>query len=358
MSGFHLHRFTLLTLPFLLAACSSSHVVDGARADASPLDVDDAGAAPHDASRPIPTRCAPELGDLVGDGCFCRGPLASFGSVVYRQSIGVEVWDVSSPMAPTLAGVLDESSASEGGLAITGGHLLSTNNTDSALWVYELGDPLRPRLMSTLPLPGASPMGIVAGERFAVIVAPLSEETELIGVELASFEAPRLAYRVTIAGRLPSSAIAGERLFVVMREHDPTRTWLEERVLGTGALVARHQLEEDGDAFPGGLAVHRGRLLRTTGGGVEILDVDGAEPVVVARHEVGEPYFGSVSVRGDRALVTGRALMVLDLSDLARPRELGRLDSPFSNALAMTADSEHAFVSNGNGLTPLDLRCE
>src|SRR5690606_25231895 len=71
-----------------LVACASSHVAP-----------DDAGAAEDAAEAPI-TSCAPEGFALRGEGCFCSGPIALFGDVLYRQAIGVQVYDLSDPSEP------------------------------------------------------------------------------------------------------------------------------------------------------------------------------------------------------------------------------------------------------------------
>ena len=49
---------------------------------------------------PVITRCSPTEGTPVGGGCFCQGPIAIFGDVLYRQSFDLEVWDIAAPLTP------------------------------------------------------------------------------------------------------------------------------------------------------------------------------------------------------------------------------------------------------------------
>lgn len=356
---------SLALLILFVAGCSSSHLGDddaGPASDAGPVRPVDAGPSPSDAGPRRLTRCAPEVGERVGEPCFCEGPAVRYGSAIYRQSIGIEVWDVSDAEAPVLAGQIEERPASAGGLAVVAGHLLSVSNFSPDLTVYDLADPLRPRRVAELPIDGENVSDLAVwqgfGEGLAVLVDQGASEVELIGVDLGDPTSPRELYRVPVQGRVASLLLDGARLFVTTREPSPARGWLEVRDPRTGALVGRHLLDEGDASWYSDLALHRGRLLRTTTDAIEILDVDGEAPIVVARVELGSGQPTTVDVSGDLAIVGGSALVILDLTDPSRPRELGRAETAIGDIRAIAGDAEHVFVSSGNGLTPIALRCE
>jgi len=323
-----------------------------------PLAPPDAGPAPTDAGPAGLTSCGLTLGEPVGEGCFCPGPAARFGDVVYRQAIGIEVWDVSSPLSPVLAGQVDERAASSGGLAIVEDHLVSVRNIEAALAVYSLDEPTTPALLAELPLGDGFAAGLAAGDRFAVAWTE-GGEPAILGVDLSSLDAPREAYREVVEGSIATAVVDGERVILATREVSPSRGWLEVRDLRTGALQARH-LVFDGDETPffAGLATHRGRIVRTAVNAVEVLELTGAEPVVVGRLSTPMAQPISLAIDGDLLLVGGSSLIVADLSDPTAPRELGRAPAASGDVRTLLASEGSAFVSNGNGLLPVSLDCE
>lgn len=143
-------RTTTLLVVLLAAACSSSTMPDrdagdgmdagidasfrmdaGARdsgaPDAGALDAggDDAGMdAALDSG--LLSGCVVEYFAPQGDGCFCQGPVASFGSYVYRQSLGIEVYDAADPENLVRLGSVEERPSASGRLAVLGDLLVSS----------------------------------------------------------------------------------------------------------------------------------------------------------------------------------------------------------------------------------------
>jgi len=350
-------RYPICFFALIALACSSSHV-DEPPADAGVGAVDVGPDVRADAGPGGLSSCELTLGEPMGEGCFCSGPAVRFGDFVYRQAIGIEVWDVSAPLEPVLAGQVDERPASSGGLAVVDGHLVSVRNIEAALAVYALDDPRAPALVASLPLDEGFAAGLVADGRFAVAWTE-GAEAAIVGVDLSSVEAPREAYREVIEGRIANAIVDGDHLYVATRETAPARGWLEVRDLRTGALEARHLVVDD-DAAPffAGLAAHRGRLVRTAVHAVEILDLTGDEPVVVGRLETPETQPVSLAVDGDLLLVGGGQLVVADLTDPSAPRVLGRGPAATGDVRTLLASEGTAFVSNGNALLPISLACE
>lgn len=357
-------RGSLLFLCLVLLGCSGSH-----ESDAGPPDGVDAGpplgdaggsdAGAPDAGPPSPTSCDPVAGDRIGEPCFCRGPATLFGRALYRQSIGVEVWDLTDPLRPALARTIMERAGSEGGLAIAQGHLLSVGNFEEGLRVYGLDDPLDPTLLTTHPLPGAGPGGLIATEDFAVVISRELDGMHLRGVDLTSPSAPTDAYDIALEGEVTSYAIDGDTLYLGTREGPPFVPWLEVLDLRTGDVIGRHQMPDDeSSGYFSGLGVHRGRLVRATVDGVQILEVGADPPVEIGRFDTGTDQPIAVGVVGDLAVVGGSAMFVLSLEDPTSPRQLSRTELGIGDVQAVLADAQVVYASSGNGLLPVQLGCE
>lgn len=358
MRGSFASLLLLLTL-----GCSGTHEVDDGGADSDAGIVEDGGAldagAPDAGRASSFTMCSPTLGEIGGEGCFCPGPAALFGRVLYRQSIGIEVWDLTDPIAPTLTRTVMERAASEGGLAVAQGHLLSVGNFEETLRIYALDDPLDPTLARSHPMPGVQASRIVATEDFAVVAGRIPTGFRLHGVDLGNIEAPTDAYDLPLEGDISSIAVDGDRLYLGTRVGPPFEPWLEVRSLRTGDLIGRHRMGDDtSGGYFSGLSIHRGRLVRAAPGAVEVLEVGAEPPVVIGRFETGMDQPIAVDVIGDLAVVGGSAMYVLSLEDPTAPRLLGRAEASFGDARAVLTDPEVVYVSNGNGMYPVALNCE
>src|SRR5690606_17352623 len=99
-----------------------------------------------------------------------------------------------------------------------------------------------------------------------------------------------------------------------------------------------------------------------TSGGDRVLTVlrrEGDALSVVATLLGDDGSFSRGIVRdGPLLLAGGDRLRVVDVSDPTRPRLLGESDGPLGDVGAIAWTGEVAYVSNGNGVSVVDLRCE
>lgn len=355
-----MHRFVFVFASLISSACTVAHGPGDAGG------VRDAVVAPPDASPDAGrrlTRCLPEASDPVGEACFCEGPIARHGDIVYRQAIGVEVWDVSDPSAPLAVGVPLELRASQGGLAVTSGHLLAVGNFEPAFTVYSLEDPSSPRRVAELPLGEPAPRTVVARGDFAVVAAPTftpEGSTDLVGVDLARFDAPREHYRVSVEGQVSSAAIDGARLYAVVGTDRPRQIWLAVHELRTGAQIARHLIAEGDTTFASntGLGVLRGRVLLGVGSELRVLEV-GVEMTEVGRLTLDDVFVGGIVAEGNLAVAGGSAgFHAIDVSDPRAPRLLASRETAGGRHLLLDEARQLAFASTNFGLTALRLNCE
>lgn len=339
-----------------MIGCSSSHVATEDDGGHSPLA--DAGGL-DDAGSPI-TSCAPESFALRGEGCFCSGPIVLAGDVLYRQAIGVEVYDLSDPVDPRLVTTVEERAGSEGGLALLGTHLVSVANF-APLHVYSLAAPLAPSLVGSLELP-ASARGIaIDGER-AIVAMDRTDGSSLALIDLDAPTAPRLEGEIPlpdifVQGRLRVSAGSAWAMGHDRSDSPSGRPVLVELELASREVTIRALGDESialsGFDVEGGIAV--------TVAFEQPLRVYAIEPG--ALREIGslEPgpelsYATSIELRDGRALVAGGGFAIVELRDPTRPRVLG--SSPDGSGAWIASTDTHAYVSSGNGVTPLVLGCE
>ena len=325
-----------------LVACSSSHVASG---DGGPP-LADAGAFDDAADSPV-ISCVPEGFPLRGEGCFCSGPIALHGDVLYRQSIGVEVYDLSDPVDPRLVTTVEERAGSEGGLALLGAHLVSVANF-APLHVYSLADPLAPSLVGSLELP-ASARGIaIDGER-AIVSMDRTDGSSLALIDLDAPTAPRLEGSIPlpdvfVQGRLRVSAGSAWAMGHDRSESPSGRPVLVELELASREVTIRALGDESLSGFDveGGIAVTIGF----------------EQPLRVYAIEPGPElsYATSIELRDGRALVAGGGFAIVELRDPTRPRVLG--SSPDGSGAWIASTDTHAYVSSGNGVTPFILGCE
>ena len=359
MSG--MERMLISLALVSLVACSSSHALeeDGGLPPLADAGLSEDAAAPLDAGRPI-TSCTPESFALRGEGCFCSGPIALYGEALYRQAIGIEVYDLSDPVDPRLVTTVEERAGSEGGLALLGAHLVSVTNF-APLQVYSLADPLAPALVGSLELP-ASARGIaIEGER--AIVAMDGTEGSLLGlVDLRDPTAPRVEGSIPLPDVFVQGPVRVSAGSAWLMGHDRSESFSGEPVLVELELATREVTV---------------RALGDESSSLSGFDVEGSIAVTVAfeqplrvyaiepgaLREIGslEPgpelsYATSVELRAGLALTAGNGLVIVDLSDPTRPRTLGA--SPAASGAWIASTESHAYVSSGNGVMSFVLGCE
>lgn len=333
-----------------LFGCSSSHVASG-----------DGGRPPlADAAESPVASCGPEGFALRGEGCFCSGPVALYGEVLYRQAIGVEVYDLSEPADPRLVTTVEERAGSEGGLALSDGHLVSVANF-APLHVYSLADPLVPVWVGSLELL-ASARGIAIDGSLAIVAMDQTDGSALALVDLDNPSAPRLDGEILLDDIFVQGPVRASRGSAWAMGRDRSESSSGRPVLIELELASREvtiRALEDGSRPLSSFDVEEG--IAVTVGFEQPLRIYAIEPDTL--RELGNLTLGpelpsatSVELRDGRALVAGSGFAIIDLHDPARPRVLGT--SPAGGGAWVVSTDTHAYVSSGNGLVPFALGCE
>lgn len=335
----------------LLTACSSSFEVDasdGGLSDTAPPTSDAAPSPPRDAGS-APTRCEVTAGPTIGEGCFCRGPIVATVDHVYRQSIGIEVFDRDRLDAPSF--VVDERPSAQGGLVRVGDHLVSAVDfEDPALRVYSLADPARPAFVGGFGDGAGSPIRLAADGAFVVVAHQQDERVSVVLYDLTRPTRPSRVFERALDGT--ALAVAVGPLGVLVIEADVT---LERgRLLWLtldGAERAFLVLEDL--PFDPGLVV-RDDLVYLSGGAARLTRVRARAGTLRVEAAVGEPSGVGTAIAFDRGLVVLGSLDVYEESSL---RALSTTET-FGGYPSLAATNGGLFASSGGGVTELVLRCE
>lgn len=343
-------RRSLLVCALGLAGCFDAH----ATTDGS-VEIADAGADAGD--EPSITSCAPApIGAGFGEPCFCNGPVALAGDVLYRRGVGIEVYDLADPRSPALVRVIDERASSMGALIVDASlrTLYSISDFAPGLWIYDLATPLAPSLLGSFALTGTVHAGALDGS--TLVVSALEAEGGFLHVVDVSTPAfPRLERSITLPGRPGSVAIDGRTTAVVVGT-DVASSSVLLIDLGSGETMAA--LDLAGGEF--------GRTLVIEGdvvflGGESLLTVlrrEGATLSITGVLEGESAYTRGLVRDGSLLLMGGDVLRVVDVSNLASPRLLGASPGPLGDIGGLAWRGELAYVSGGNGLSVVSLNCE
>lgn len=336
---------TLLFTAVLLAGCFDAHSMTG-----------DGGHLAPDAGAP-PVRCAPSpLSETHGEPCFCNGPLAAAGSVVYRRAIGIEVYDVSRPDAPVLVREVEERPSSQGALlADVARSALYSVSDFAGLHVYDIAAPLAPRLIDQVELAGSISSGALDGTTLVVTAA--DEERGLLYVlDVSRPSAVRLERTIPLE-RWPTAVALEGRTAAIVFGDGPHESWLLLVDTASGATLASAQLP--GSSFGRAVAL-RGEHVFVTGGDRALTVLRRSDSTLSVAGALGDEssYARSLRLDGARLITGGDRLRVVDVSDPTSPRLLGESPGPLGDVGAVEARGELAYVSNGNGLAIVALGCE
>lgn len=310
--------------------------MDAAGADAGPL-----------------SACVIEYYDSQGDGCFCMGPLATFENYVYRQSLGIEVYDAEDPSSLVRLANVEERPSANGRVAVRGDLLISSLDfEEQPLRLYSLADPAIPA--EIMRFGAVSVRSFAAGQRGFVTIEETRERASALVHYVFRDEGASETWRLGLPGvpAFPdaSLAILGTDVFLATLEgRDPEMTRLR-RYDAEGAETLN--VLRAGYAK---LSARDGELYET-GGEARVARLDPA--TLQTDLSFGEATFAeTLLVRDDILLVGGttvlerRTLRELPLTVLG--------DHPLRGFDALEAGQGDAvFGSGGNGLNPFSLRCE
>jgi len=304
----------------------------------------------HDGRKPTPLACWVG-GPLVGVGRVADTPLA-----LLRASRGglafVEVADPAVPMVVSIGGEL------KGSVALDGRRLYVARGNpwlqDGGLFVYELGDRLRPRLLGKL-IEGdrrvmdersAWRIGLVDG-RHVWVLDPIYG---ILIVDAGDPARPRVVGALPEAGGWRSIAVTDQRVFL---GGDPG-----------GLAIVDHRAPEQAErvgSFMVGPALDvagRGTVAFVANGlGLRIVETADPRRAVELGSLGGIAHARAVALAGRLAFVAGDKGYgdVIDVGDLRAPRRLGRFHSP--QARALDAAGHHLYVADAQeGLVVFDVR--
>jgi hypothetical protein len=346
---------TLRLLPclFLLSGCFDAHGIPSA--DAAVPSLGDAGDA-----GPPPTRCDPDVvGERLGEACFCNGPVALAGDVLYRRGVGIELYDLTDPGRPAPLGVLEELSSATGVLLVDAAErtLYSVNDTVPGVNVYDITDPRAPRLLARLEVDGWVSDGALDGTTLVMVGTDRAEQGWLHVIDVARPSSPRLLRSLALEGRPSQVALDADTAAVVLATG-----------IGTAGLAFVHLRTDvmqtmaiEGGDFGRALAFAGQRLLLTGGDRLlTVLDHEGERWRVVGTlaHDSGSTLIPGLQVDGTRVVLGGNRLRVVDVSDPTRPRLLGDAEVPPGDIGALAGRDEFAYVSGGYGVVVVSLGCE
>lgn len=291
-----------------------------------------------------------QVATLPGPRAGAPADLAVRDGYAYVVSRALQVVDVHDPSAPREVYAIDDPApvGSFAGIDVGQGLLLLASN-GSPLHVFDLADPARPAPLSSTYLSAGPRDYLVLGRRAYGIyghklTSKLATSAYLGAVDLMNPRAPREAGFLDTVGLPQAVAVGGDVAFVAdIASRGRTRIVAvdvanpaEMRRLGQQVLpdVSWSGLSAGGLSE---LAVHGGHLI-AAGDALNILDIsDPAAMKLIGRVEL--PFCqtaGSLALSGNLALVGTRAactdsgdlplhLYTIDLSDPAQPAVLGGL---------------------------------
>ena len=371
---------------FFLSGCGASHgsEADAAMAasdggpvtmarDASSSAQDAASAADAsaaiDGSSPLPFSCTTSASTVLGaEPCFCRGPIIHHGFYLYRLGYELEVYEISDPARPRLVTTVADVLASTGSFAVARGHLYFGSDSDEEVRVFSLADPIHPVEVD----PGEHGIGpgdlLVAATEERLVTAAVStggdHPTTVIRIHDLSDPAHPMVLGdpQILEGAAHAVEIAAGRAFVLHGD-GPGSDRLSAFDTAAGA-EAVGSLAIEGGWYARGLAV-QGDLAYLGGYGEHLLQIiDIGDPgrmairaTVAAPAEAPSASGHTVRTRGDLVVVGGGPLVFLDVGDPDRPRIAG-WSEPTNDFFGLAIVGDHVLASGGSGLWSLPIDCD
>ncbi|RZO63292.1 MAG: hypothetical protein EVA89_07420 [Sandaracinaceae bacterium] len=349
-----MRSFFLLALSSMFSlGCSSVHgvedaaVPDAALADGAVPDADPVLAPPDAGS----IRCAFGSAERFGgEPCFCYGDAALGSGYLYRQTVGVEIWDVRDPSAPVLAGNIEGDTGTQGGVAVIGDRLISATSFPPGVRLYGLADPASPTLLHELSL-GERRVSdaAVAGARVAVAL----EEAGVVEVAALDLEADVLTerWRASVGDSIVGLFADADRVFVFAGRFPPHELWLVTLDAGSGEVLAEQRVHDSAaplvDAW-----LEAGRLLAVFDHTLLELDVVGAPE---ERRRIELPFYASaITRRGAQLAIGGSELALLDPDSLEVTH---RLDQGTGDRASLFFLEDALVYSNQGGVASVALVC-
>ncbi len=296
----------------------------------------------------VRTPWAPEDIGRIHVPCDVRG-IAVAGSHVYvvgAQGIvggrgGFHVIDATNPSsAPQASPVAALPPLHTGLVSDRIGYMLGTDD-DGSLVVLDLGDPMVPQVLATLP--GTHGTDIDLGTGRAYVISYQTDGRYLLVIDISSPSHPELESSAPVQALSPRAlAVGGTRAAVAAGDAGLLIFDLPED--GSPVLVATIPMK--GEAVDVDLAGSLA-IMCCDPFGIEIVDIENVARGVVGSLPMDRPY--SVTVNGSQAYVgTHAGLDLISISDPERPAFLSHVDIP-PLALSVAVANEMAYVANGNG---------
>jgi hypothetical protein len=296
------------------------------------------------------------------------GKASLVGRMAYVPSVnGLEIWDLFNPVEPRRVGAFDISTGSS--LAAVSGDYALVSNGYTQTWLLDISNPITPVETSHLDF-GASSMAVTGTvgaadtPKFAYLgravcdsIPELGCDSSLEVVDLSQTVTPTIMQKLSFQGVPKAIVLSGHLAFVA--------AWSDG--LASSSFLAVYDTSE-GTLSPLTTSVPIANVAEdlvlcgqfacvATWNGLSVLDLSD----LAAIHEIGRFTYSppsnapsgisSLAIDGSFAYLTDAyngLLVVVDLSDPARPRELARLQMPGSGG-GVTFSDGYLYASNAMG---------
>ena len=272
--------------------------------------------------------------------------LAVAGRYVYAVGNGLQIYDVSVPSAPGVAGFLP-STASQTSIAVAGRYAYVASG---GLQVIDVGNPANPVQVGAAGTVGAASVA-VAG-RYAYVANNASNLLQVIDISKPA--APVIVGQAATTGTANSVAVAGRYAYVTEGNAGGGGAF---QVFDVGSPTVPVAAGSASLYYGAGIAVSGPCAYVGAGNAFTIFEVTNAAlPKSVATSTTPGFYQNSIAVAGRYAFVGGQAngsVYMWDVSTPASPVLVGLLSASGVNAVAVSG--RYLYAGNGTGLTIFDL---
>jgi hypothetical protein len=300
------------------------------------------------------------------------GEASLVGRTAYVPSDnGLEIWDLFNPVEPRRVGTYEIPSRKSLAMAVSGDYAL-VSDRDYHTWLLDVSNPITPVETARLDV-GASSIAItgtvgVAGSPAIAYIGTDSCDPDpgsgcdsnLLVVDISQPVTPTVLQRLSFQGLPDAIVLSGKRAFVTAVTHPASDgspySYLSVYDISAVTLnpIATNTPFTD---TSGDLVLCGSYACVATWNGLIILDISNLADI----HEIGRYTYttppeapsgiSSMAIDGPFAYLTdlyNSLLVVVDISDPTRPRELARLQMP-GGGDGVTFSDGYLYASNGVG---------
>ncbi len=273
---------------------------------------------------------------VLSDGPNGGDDVVIVGSYAYVADSGLEVYDISGPIAPVLIGSVSLPFADGMRLAVAGSHAYIAGYD---LYIIDISNPAGPVLTGSVVTPGNASDVAVNG-----VHAYIANGTAGLTIaDVSNPAAPFVVGSVDTPGTAQGVELAGSRAYVA----DGSAGLSVIDVANPAAPLIVGAVDTPGFALDVAVAATRAYIADYWPSGLVIADISIASaPVIVGSvHTPG--YASRIVLQGCTAFLVDRAssgaLQTVDVSDPVHPRLAGRVATPASS-VGVALSGSRAFV--------------